>query len=187
VSAQELPPEPVSRYVTEVGPTGLKRIVRRDGASLGTVTAPTPRPRLERPQEELRLRVERFGPQRRIRYFSSTKKTRPPESACPTGDLLRARREALSLSQRDLAAASGVQRGVITDIESGRRNTLHARYALAQALSTLEARAPFERYTLYQDDLGWSVGVQGTVFIAGSFDYCLRVLSEILALPEEAS
>jgi transcriptional regulator with XRE-family HTH domain len=172
VSAQELPPEPVSRYVTEVGPTGLKRIVRRDGASLGTVTAPTPRPRLERPQEELRLRVERFG---------------PPESACPTGDLLRARREALSLSQRDLAAASGVQRGVITDIESGRRNTLHARYALAQALSTLEARAPFERYTLYQDDLGWSVGVQGTVFIAGSFDYCLRVLSEILALPEEAS
>lgn len=35
--------------------------------------------------------------------------------------------------------------------------------------------------TFYADELGWVVGVNGWQWIAGSLDYCLKVLADIAA------
>jgi DNA-binding XRE family transcriptional regulator len=64
--------------------------------------------------------------------------TLPPDDAAPSGDELRRRREAIGLSQRDLAAASGLSRGLVAEIERGRRRHVLTRLRLAETLASLE-------------------------------------------------
>ena len=60
----------------------------------------------------------------------------------PSGDELRARREALGLSQRDLAAASGLSRGLVAEVERGRRRHVLTRLRLSETMASLERNRP---------------------------------------------
>ncbi|MBI3972798.1 MAG: helix-turn-helix transcriptional regulator [Chloroflexi bacterium] len=68
----------------------------------------------------------------------------PPDDSAPSGDELRSRRDALGLSQRDLAAASGLSRGLVAEIERGRRRHVLTRLRLAETLASLERSKPAE-------------------------------------------
>ena len=67
------------------------------------------------------------------------------DPAVPDGAQLRARREALNLSQAVLAARSTVSRGVIAEIETGTRRTRKARLAMDAALRSIEQRRGIAR------------------------------------------
>jgi hypothetical protein len=62
----------------------------------------------------------------------------PPDDSAPSGDELRTRREAVGISQRDLAAASGLSRGLVAEVERGRRRHVLTRLRLSETLATLE-------------------------------------------------
>jgi hypothetical protein len=62
----------------------------------------------------------------------------PPDDSAPNGDELRTRREAIGISQRDLAAASGLSRGLVAEIERGRRRHVLTRLRLSETLASLE-------------------------------------------------
>jgi DNA-binding XRE family transcriptional regulator len=61
----------------------------------------------------------------------------PPDDSAPSGDELRQRREEVGISQRDLAAASGLSRGLVAEIERGRRRHVLTRLRLAETLASL--------------------------------------------------
>jgi DNA-binding XRE family transcriptional regulator len=61
----------------------------------------------------------------------------PPDDSAPNGDELRQRREEVGISQRDLAAASGLSRGLVAEIERGRRRHVLTRLRLAETLASL--------------------------------------------------
>ena len=58
----------------------------------------------------------------------------PDDPAAPTGPELRAMRERAGLSQRDLEVRAGVSRGLIADVERGRRTYSPSRRRMADAL-----------------------------------------------------
>jgi hypothetical protein len=62
----------------------------------------------------------------------------PPDDSAPSGDELRTRREAVGISQRDLAAASGLSRGLVAEVERGRRRHVLTRLRLSETLASLE-------------------------------------------------
>lgn len=62
----------------------------------------------------------------------------PPDDSAPSGDELRARREAIGISQRDLAAASGLSRGLVAEVERGRRRHVLTRLRISETLASLE-------------------------------------------------
>lgn len=62
----------------------------------------------------------------------------PPDDSAPNGDELRQRREAVGISQRDLAAASGLSRGLVAEVERGRRRHVLTRLRLSETLASLE-------------------------------------------------
>jgi DNA-binding XRE family transcriptional regulator len=62
----------------------------------------------------------------------------PADDSAPSGEELRHRREAAGLSQRDLAAASGLSRGLVAEIERGRRRHVLTRLKLADTLAAVE-------------------------------------------------
>jgi DNA-binding XRE family transcriptional regulator len=64
----------------------------------------------------------------------------PPDDSAPSGDELRRRREAIGVSQRDLAAASGLSRGLVAEVERGRRRHVLTRLRLAETLASLALR-----------------------------------------------
>lgn len=65
-----------------------------------------------------------------------------PDDWRRAGALLRARREALGLSQRDVAAAAGVSRSALAALEAGQRTVgAVAGGRIAEALARLEAAA----------------------------------------------
>lgn len=66
----------------------------------------------------------------------------PADDSAPSGDELRQRREALGISQRDLAAASGLSRGLVAEVERGRRRHVLTRMRLAETLASLERSRP---------------------------------------------
>ena len=72
------------------------------------------------------------------RRGASTPPAPPDDALVPKGDELRARREALGLSQRYLAAAAGLSRGLICEIERGRRRHVLTRLKLSETLANLE-------------------------------------------------
>ncbi len=63
--------------------------------------------------------------------------TFPGGTPAAEGDGLRRMRETLGLSQRDVAMATGYSRGLVADLESGRRQSPYAREAVSQALVVL--------------------------------------------------
>ena len=62
-----------------------------------------------------------------------------PQEAVPTGAQIAARRYERNLSQRDLAAAAGVSRGLVAEIERGRRTHWVSRWRLAEKLGMMAA------------------------------------------------
>jgi DNA-binding XRE family transcriptional regulator len=66
----------------------------------------------------------------------------PDDPSVPTGRALAAQREALGLSQRDLAAACGVSRGLVAEIEREKRQSLPGRRRMAEALRRRLAAPP---------------------------------------------
>ena len=62
----------------------------------------------------------------------------PPDDSAPSGEELRARRDAIGISQRDLAAASGLSRGLVAEVERGRRRHVLTRLRISETLASLE-------------------------------------------------
>lgn len=62
----------------------------------------------------------------------------PPDDSAPNGDELRARRDAIGISQRDLAAASGLSRGLVAEVERGRRRHVLTRLRISETLALME-------------------------------------------------
>ncbi|HXI19096.1 MAG TPA: helix-turn-helix domain-containing protein [Chloroflexota bacterium] len=62
----------------------------------------------------------------------------PPDDSAPNGDELRKRRDAIGISQRDLAAASGLSRGLVAEVERGRRRHVLTRLRISETLASLE-------------------------------------------------
>lgn len=63
----------------------------------------------------------------------------PPDGEIITGEQIREQREALGISQRDLAQSAGLLRGSITEAERGRRRGIDTRLRIAEALARLRA------------------------------------------------
>jgi DNA-binding XRE family transcriptional regulator len=68
----------------------------------------------------------------------------PADDSAPSGEELRRRREATGLSQRDLAAASGLSRGLVAEIERGRRRHVLTRLKLSETLAAVERQKAAE-------------------------------------------
>jgi DNA-binding XRE family transcriptional regulator len=127
---QRAPARP-GRYVVVEGADGRRRVARADGKPLGTPFVRTT-----------------ALPQRKVtaRGFLSALRYRPTPAAVPVGppaptaEELRERRDALGIGQRELAAAVGISRGLLSELESGRR-TAHAaaRVRIGRTLARLEA------------------------------------------------
>jgi DNA-binding XRE family transcriptional regulator len=66
----------------------------------------------------------------------------PADDSAPSGDELRQRRESIGISQRDLAAASGLSRGLVAEVERGRRRHVLTRLRLSETLASLERTRP---------------------------------------------
>jgi DNA-binding XRE family transcriptional regulator len=62
----------------------------------------------------------------------------PPDDSAPSGEELRQRRDAVGISQRDLAAASGLSRGLVAEVERGRRRHVLTRLRISETLASLE-------------------------------------------------
>lgn len=117
--------EHAGRYRTYLQPNGILAFeFQRDGGA----TAPMSPPALESPPTRLvdvltpRTVVEVVRAQRAAGVCQQSPAAVAP-SPPPTRDDLAARRRALGLSQRDLAAAAGIARGMLAGIERGRRAT----------------------------------------------------------------
>ena len=61
-----------------------------------------------------------------------------PLDYIPTGIELRAGRDELGLTQRDLAVATGLSRGLVAEIESGRRTALLTRLRISETIKALK-------------------------------------------------
>ena len=74
-----------------------------------------------------------------IRARATPRAALPPDDSAPDGDELRRRREAVGISQRDLAAASGLSRGLVAEVERGRRRHVMTRARIAETLASIAA------------------------------------------------
>ena len=74
-----------------------------------------------------------------IRARATPRAALPPDDSAPDGDELRRRREAVGISQRDLAAASGLSRGLVAEVERGRRRHVMTRARIAETLASVAA------------------------------------------------
>lgn len=75
-----------------------------------------------------------------VRRRSEPRAPLPPDDSAPDGDELRRRREIVAVSQRDLAAASGLSRGLVAEVERGRRRHVLTRARIADTLDSLAAK-----------------------------------------------
>lgn len=74
-----------------------------------------------------------------IRARATPRAALPPDDSAPDGGELRRRREAVGISQRDLAAASGLSRGLVAEVERGRRRHVMTRARIAETLASVAA------------------------------------------------
>jgi DNA-binding XRE family transcriptional regulator len=133
------------RYVV-VEENGRRRVARADGLPLGTppperartAAAPTTRARAS---AFLRGCLERGVPAA-VRAAHTARTRQGVDATTPTGEDIKRRREALGLSQRDLAAAAGVSRGLLSEIEGGTRNAPESRRTFGNALTLRERNRP---------------------------------------------
>ncbi len=75
-----------------------------------------------------------------VRRRSEPRAPLPPDDSAPDGDELRRRREIVAVSQRDLAAAAGLSRGLVAEVERGRRRHVLTRARIADTLDSLAAK-----------------------------------------------
>lgn len=66
----------------------------------------------------------------------------PADNLAPSGDDLRARRDALGISQRELAKEASLPPSAIGGVESGKRQTPSVRRRMDETLASLEAKRP---------------------------------------------
>ncbi|HEV2125958.1 MAG TPA: helix-turn-helix transcriptional regulator [Chloroflexota bacterium] len=71
------------------------------------------------------------------RRRAETRAPLPPDDSAPDGEELRRRRDEIGISQRDLAAASGLSRGLVAEVERGRRRHVLTRLRIAETLASL--------------------------------------------------
>ena len=64
-----------------------------------------------------------------------------PDVDAPTGEDLRAHRVRIGLSQKDVALAAGLSRGLVAEVERGRRANSLTRLRISEALAALERAA----------------------------------------------
>lgn len=74
-----------------------------------------------------------------IRARAVPRASLPPDDSAPDGDELRRRRDLVGISQRDLAAASGLSRGLVAEVERGRRRHVMTRARIAETLASVAA------------------------------------------------
>jgi ribosome-binding protein aMBF1 (putative translation factor) len=139
--AQPIATQRPGRYVVVEGEDGRRRVARADGLPLGTpFVRTTPRP-------ERRVTARGFLAALRTRPTTQrggrpTTQTLTEAPGAPTGEAIKRRREACGLSQRDLAAATGLSRGLLSEIESGTRDAAESRRAFGNALTLRERNRP---------------------------------------------
>lgn len=129
---------------TATKPTPLRPVAP---ASASTSTArPVPAPAsATTPDGETATPPPAPGPIRKervieaIRARATPRAALPPDDSAPDGDELRRRREAVGISQRDLAAASGLSRGLVAEVERGRRRHVMTRARIAETLASVAA------------------------------------------------
>jgi DNA-binding transcriptional regulator YiaG len=150
----------------------VKQILRADGSPLGApvVSPPTSAEAATPPTSDgtpptasppalpdgLPWYVPRTRPER-----TRPERTQATLTAAPVGmdgAAVRRRREALGLTQRDLAAAAGMQRGYLAEVERGHRNTPTPLARLAATLDRLEAER--ERQALEQEIAALTSGAE---------------------------
>lgn len=105
-----------------------------DGASTPVTLSESPEAVVERPAVQPAPQARFVLPPRRR---PETRAPLPPDDSAPNGDELRKRREEIGISQRDLAAASGLSRGLVAEIERGRRRHVLTRLRLSETLASL--------------------------------------------------
>ena len=129
---------------TATKPTPLRPVAP---ASASTSTArPVPAPAsATTPDGETATPPPAPGPIRKervieaIRARATPRAALPPDDSAPDGDELRRRREAVGISQRDIAAASGLSRGLVAEVERGRRRHVMTRARIAETLASVAA------------------------------------------------
>ena len=102
----------------------LHRVVRVVDATPPVLEPPAPAVTLEDAAASMHRTAQaiRAGAQRRRGWgFGQAPRKPDPKRTLPGGDLLKARKAA-GLSQRQLAAARGLSRGLVADIERGQRS-----------------------------------------------------------------
>jgi hypothetical protein len=127
------------RYVVVTEPDGKRRVARADGMPLGTPfvrTTPRPSPRVT---ARGFLAALRRGPMTQRGGRPATLTDAP---GAPTGEAIKQRREACGLSQRDLAALTGLSRGLLSEIEKGTRAAPESRRTFGGALERFERARP---------------------------------------------
>ncbi len=150
--------------VAMTNPVPVRQVaVAPASASLGTGSAPDTAPRAIRPpvaptvstpkvatetvsaesQTEVEVPAVEVPTVRLIaavRRRSEPRAPLPPDDSAPDGDELRRRREIVAVSQRDLAAAAGLSRGLVAEVERGRRRHVLTRARIAETLDSLAAK-----------------------------------------------
>ena len=114
----------------------IRATVSADSARSDDDGAPPPLTPAERAAlEREKARVH----QRVLARLTAASLVPEPQEAVPTGAQIAARRYERNLSQRDLAAAAGVSRGLVAEIERGRRTHWVSRWRLAEKLGMMAA------------------------------------------------
>ena len=136
--------QPVRCYAAHNPETGIKAIYRLDGTPITQPRVVVPAGQLPAPTPLLR-RALQLPPQgtprvtRARRAWLAAQKA-ADEEGVPTGAELAARREHVGISQRDLAACAGLSRGLVAEVERGRRRHPVSRQRLAETLERLAAQ-----------------------------------------------
>ena len=110
------PPEPKAAPAQQPA----SPLVRLPGA--GPTSLPTAEPQPAKQPRQPRARPQTSG---------------TAEVDAPTGPELRASREELGISQRDLAVAAGLSRGLVAEVERGRRANALTRLRLAETMRSI--------------------------------------------------
>lgn len=144
------PARPVAAVATTTAtaaptrPTPIRPITPVPAASSAIDPVPTPTAP-SATETELTTPPPPPGPVRKervieaIRARATPRAALPPDDSAPDGDELRRRREAVGISQRDLAAASGLSRGLVAEVERGRRRHVMTRARIAETLASVAA------------------------------------------------
>lgn len=98
------------------------------------VAAPQGKPSESEPPAVTMYRFEPRG----LYALRKSREPLPPDDSAPSGEELAKRRALLGISQRRLAEKAGLLRGLVAEVERGRRRHVLTRLRMSMALSELE-------------------------------------------------